>query len=306
MAGLVDSIHQGIRDVTRPVDADALDAMDRRLAKQLATAGRRAASADPASRQTAEIAQIREGLRLIRDRTDPNSPAYDPQYRPGPDYARLRRQERRLGRRAREVYVDLSDPAIRAQVQAWFIEHAAPLLAAGPIGELLYHRLMDSISTRSELLLTQSPRTAGEPIRQTAQLRREFLRRLHEFPADYQAAFLDAARGQKDRWPRTSAGLVWEVDHVHELWASGADEDPNLMALPPGLHRQKDPHPPHRQEDPHPPHLQEDPRAPHLTGQRATQGVDLSKTGILADFRREFLDALQRDEESVDVREADQ
>ncbi|MFD0746367.1 hypothetical protein ACFQ1L_34410 [Phytohabitans flavus] len=166
-------------------------------------------------------------------------------------------------------------------MQAWFVEHAAPLQAAGPIGELLYSRILDSLNTRPHLLLAQSPRSAGERVMQTPRLRQEFLDHLHELPADYQVAFHDSARGQPDGWPRTSDGRPWEVDHVDELWTGGADAGPNLLALPPGLHRQDNP-------------------------RRGPRGLDLSKTGILEDFRNAFRDALEVEGESVDIREADE
>jgi hypothetical protein len=140
---------------------------------------------------------------------------------------------------------------------------------------------MDSLATRSELILRQSPRSDPRLRTMTTdQLQRVVLEHLHELPPEYVVAFLDAALGQPDGWPRTSDGRVWEVDHVDELWTGGADEAPNLLALPPGLHRQHD-------------------------EAGAPPAVDLSKTGLMAAFRRAFRDALRVEGEDVDIRAVD-
>jgi hypothetical protein len=294
LEGLVDSINQGIRDTTRPVRRRWLDAMEARLNERLAELRTRLTELeeleeaaegvdeirerreeiDDLRARVAEVEDLRRGLARLRAQPGPG-------YHPGPDYARLRRHERLLDRREGEVYVDLSDPVVRARLQAWFTEYAAPLLSAGPVGEYLHRRLMDSLATRSELILRQSPRSDPRLRTMTTdQLQRVVLEHLHELPPEYVVAFLDAALGQPDGWPRTSDGRVWEVDHVDELWTGGADEAPNLLALPPGLHRQHD-------------------------EAGAPPAVDLSKTGLMAAFRRAFRDALRVEGEDVDIRAVD-
>jgi hypothetical protein len=58
-----------------------------------------------------------------------------------------------------------------------------------------------------------------------------------KYPPEYAAEFYRAM--SDDGWPRAPDGRAWEVDHVIELWAGGADDISNYMALDPRLHKLK-------------------------------------------------------------------
>ena len=123
--------------------------------------------------------------------------------------------------------------------------------------------------TADAFVLQQSPRGSEVGAEDTPEMRnqvRDAVRngRYQHLP-EYVAAFEAAARNQPDDWPRDPDGRVWQVDHVAELWAGGADDVTNYLALPERLHSQK--------------------------------------TGILAGFRARYRDRKKVQGEQVDHRE---
>ncbi|GAB3897082.1 hypothetical protein GCM10029964_079400 [Kibdelosporangium lantanae] len=153
------------------------------------------------------------------------------------EYDSLRR---RAGRAMREDYavdVPLTDPVTRAEVMAYF-EEATRKLLGYPGGETLRARYLELLAAADGVTLTQSPRQAGTPVASTTRMRQAVIEAIHagHYPPEYVAAFEAAAAGQADGWPRTPHGEAWEVDHVLELWAGGADDASNYLAIDPRLH----------------------------------------------------------------------
>jgi hypothetical protein len=161
------------------------------------------------------------------------------------DITRYRRQLRRgatapdRSRQADyEVRLDLSDPAVRAEMLRWFEAESTELLGM-PLGEHLRTRMLEQLAGLDEIVLQQSPRTAGRDVADTDAMRRRVQEWMDagRYPADYVTEFLDA-RGP-DGWPQSADGRAWQVDHVLELWAGGEDGPDNYLPLHPDLHRIK-------------------------------------------------------------------
>lgn len=278
LANEVARLDEAFSQRNAPVQRQWLEAMGSRLQERLAELNqrsRRTRDPDALAEHRAEVEQLQAELQRLQERTDPTNPEHDPEARHGQDYRSLRDREDQLDRIDGDVVLDLGDGRTRASVLEFFREQSDPIRASGDIGELLYQRMIEHIASADQLVLQQSPRSAGADVMDTAELRRAFIaEQLPGLPADYQRAFHEAARGRPDGWPRTSADLAWEVDHVHELWAGGPDAGSNLLALPPGLHRQ------------------------------VGGGFDPSKTGMLTRFRRRFRDRLRTRDAQVDSRMA--
>jgi hypothetical protein len=187
------------------------------------------------------------------------------------DITRYRRQLRRgPGPASRsdepdyEVRLELSDPAVRADVVRWFETESTELLGV-PLGEHLRARMLEQLASVDEIVLQQSPRAAGTGVAGTAAMRRQVTEWIDagRYPQELAEAFV-AARGA-DGWPVSADGRAWEVDHVLELWAGGEDSPANYVPLHPDLHR--------------------------------------IKSEIWARFRRRFRDQLAQIGEQVDTRE---
>ncbi|GAA4936635.1 DUF4157 domain-containing protein [Streptomyces coeruleoprunus] len=220
------------RRLTRPVDAGRVTA--------LAARARRAAARTRDPEAAAELTRIAGEADLLAART-----AAEPGYDARTGYDVLDRQTRRATRREYEVYIDLLQPAERAQVTSWFEDHLAPLHST-PVGVLLVRDIIRHIETADALTLTQSPRSAGIDVAGTAAMQRQVRegiaagRYSAEYTALFEAAARDAAaQGFTDGWPRTPDGVAWQVDHVGELWLGGADDASNYLALPPVVHSLK-------------------------------------------------------------------
>jgi hypothetical protein len=237
----------------RPVDADQVESLRRRVMRL---------------RNRAEPGETRDGYdRILRDidglqermRRNPNADART-------SFDSIRSDVVKTGRQDFEVQVPLTDPVVRAEMYTWFSEHLAPL-AHSDVGKVLHDMILRHIDTADDLVLQQSPRGAGTGAASTAAMRSEVLAgiKAKRYPPEYVAAFEAAARNQPDGWPRDQNGVVWEVDHVAELWLGGADDITNYLALPFAIHT--------------------------------------SKSEILTDFRGKYRDQHRVDGEQLDIRD---
>lgn len=226
LAGIREALPEH-RRLLRPADIAAVDTLLNRIERD------RARSRDQDAIR--ELDRLRQELMRLRDRLQ-NVPGADVRAQ----FDSLRRQAGRAGRQDYEVFVDLTDPVVKGELFAWFSDALRPL-AEGTVGQILEDMILSHIASADALVLQQSPRSAGTPVRDTAAMRPFVLEavRAGRYPPEYVAAFEAAARGQADGWPRTPDGRVWEVDHVGELWLGGADDVTNYLALPPGLHDAK-------------------------------------------------------------------
>ena len=134
-----------------------------------------------------------------------------------------------------EVRLRLTDPATKASVVAWFETETTELLGL-PGGEYLRQRMLAQLRALDEIVLSQSPRSAGIDIADTAAMRRRVAEwmRANRYPAEFVLEF-NANLGP-DGWPVSADNRVWEVDHVLELWAGGEDSPANYLPLHPDVH----------------------------------------------------------------------
>jgi hypothetical protein len=240
------------RRVLKPVEADQVEALRKRVFKLRNRT-------DPGETRDAYDRILRDidGLQE-RMKKNPNADART-------SYDSIRKDVARTGREDYEVHVPLTDPVVRAEMYAWFADHLAPL-AETEVGKVLHDTILKHIDTADDLLLQQSPRGAGTGASSTAAMRKEVLAavKAKRYSPEYTAAFELAARGHDDGWPRDQNGVVWEVDHVAELWLGGADDVTNFLALPFAIHT--------------------------------------TKSEILSEFRSKYRDKLRVDGEESDVR----
>jgi len=105
-----------------------------------------------------------------------------------------------------------------------------------PGGEFLRTEMLDQLRTADQMLLRQSPRSAGLDVASTRQMRDRVLEGLDSgrFSAEYVREFL--ANRDASGWPRRADGRAWQVDHVFELWQGGADDLSNYLPIDPDLH----------------------------------------------------------------------
>jgi hypothetical protein len=215
---------EGHQRTLRAVDADRVE----RFAESLRR--RRARATDPA--QQAELDSLIQQADALaqRMRADPGLDARL-------SYDALRRQAERAGVQEYAVDIPLTDEALRAQVDEYFLDATAEF-ERYPGGDLLRQRFMQLLRSMDALSLTQSPRQGGRAVADTAAMRADVLRAMAagHYPPEYVAEFNHAAEGTADGWPRTPDGRAWEVDHVMELWSGGADDMTNYLALDPRLH----------------------------------------------------------------------
>jgi hypothetical protein len=96
--------------------------------------------------------------------------------------------------------------------------------------------MLEQLAQIDEVVLRQSPRTAGEAVAGTSQMRRRVAEWMNanRYPPEYVRLFFDNM--SRDGWPRTHDGRAWQVDHVLELWAGGEDGPANYLPLHPDLH----------------------------------------------------------------------
>lgn len=212
------------RRLLRPVDPDRVG--------RLVDRSRRAAARSRTPDTVAELNRIAGEAQALADRM-----AAEPGYDARVAFDTLNRELPRAARKDYEVFVDLGDAGVRAEMVGWFERNLTPL-HADPIGELLAAEIVRHLESADVLTLQQSPRGAGTPVADTAAMRRHVLDAVAagRYPPEYVALFEVAARGHDDGWPRTPDGRAWEVDHVAELWLGGADDASNYLALPPAVH----------------------------------------------------------------------
>jgi hypothetical protein len=152
----------------------------------------------------------------------------------------MERQLGRAGERNYRVRVDMTDPAVRAQVLR-DIETLTADWEHYPGGAEARRRLLDAMASLDELTLVQSPRaTGGENLARTTQLREDFTKAVARgelLDDEYRQAFDETRR--RGEWPHTPDGRPWELDHIIELWQSGRDDLTNIVALDPRLHALK-------------------------------------------------------------------
>lgn len=169
----------------------------------------------------------------------------NPKFDPRLEYAALVSEWAGLRAREGDVVFDLRDPVLRKQTVDWFTANAAKL-TTDSIGELVLKRLVEHLGSTDLLVLGQSPRSAarGQGLESDLQGAVKAAVKGGRFPDWYLAEFakgVDRGRedGRTDGWPNDEVGVAWEVDHVIELWLSGADDVSNFLAIPKRVHNDK-------------------------------------------------------------------
>lgn len=180
-----------------------------------------------------ELRNLKRDLRLAHQRL-----VADPKADARMTLAAVKEQLARMDRADETLHIPLTDATDKAMVINDFRRRTAPLLGY-PGGEHLVNKMLELLATSDELVLGQSPRSSGKGAAATSTMQRRVLEALAagKYPPEYAAEFYRAM--SDDGWPRAPDGRAWEVDHVIELWAGGADDISNYMALDPRLHKLK-------------------------------------------------------------------
>jgi hypothetical protein len=248
----------------RPVEARAVPRFRRSLERRLAKYDRKVAKNPRAARPEYR----RELVRLIDD-----VKGLQAAIRSGRDVnvryslTSLRYAANRAAAEDYAIHIDLTDSAHRSMITNDLKGRIRKLWFEGDSGKALYTMILENLEDADHLLMQQSPRQAGKPVATTAAMRRRVLEMFDNLEGPFeryleyadafakalseshkQPKFIDTWNSQGRRvrrrnpqygWPHTPDGRAWEVDHVTELWAGGADDWSNYLALDPRLHNMK-------------------------------------------------------------------